>query len=391
VAEGGVRVGCQAPLVCASLSCSLPHAAATRVCCAVRPVSHDVPTLFLLCYQALLKTPASKLFALVLAPTRELAFGISEQFLALGAGIGLTCSVIVGGVDMVTQAIALSKKPHVVIGTPGRVVDHLENTKGFALRTVKFLVMDEADRMLSMDFEESLDKILQVRGLRCRHQAHTIRHPSHTARHPSPVTRHTPPVTRHTPPVIRHTPPVTHHLSSVTPVTLHPHHCTPCSAPPSPLLCTSPTTSLGSCAAACGGVGSSSSFQCAGRCCASRQPSPRCMPCTHTRVTPSAASLPHGDLPSMWHPHPAPPTSPRPTRPVQHIPRERTTYLFSATMTSKVAKLQRASLHNPVRVEAATKYSTVDTLVQQVRCVVYRNDPAICVCCLAAPARSVPV
>ncbi len=65
----------------------------------------------------------------MLAPTRELAFGISEQFLALGSGIGLTCSVIVGGVDMVTQAIALSKKPHVVIGTPGRVVDHLENTK----------------------------------------------------------------------------------------------------------------------------------------------------------------------------------------------------------------------------------------------------------------------
>ena len=51
---------------------------------------------------------------------------------------------------------------------------------------------------------------------------------------------------------------------------------------------------------------------------------------------------------------------------VQHIPRERTTYLFSATMTSKVAKLQRASLNNPVRVEASMKYSTVDTLMQQV-------------------------
>ena len=51
----------------------------------------------------------------------------------------------------------------------------------------------------------------------------------------------------------------------------------------------------------------------------------------------------------------------------QHIPRERTTYLFSATMTSKVQKLQRASLINPVRVEASTKYATVDTLKQQVR------------------------
>jgi hypothetical protein len=81
------------------------------------------------CTQALLATPASRLFALVLAPTRELAFGIAEQFRALGTHIKLECAVIVGGVDMVTQAIALAKRPHVIIGTPGRVVDHLEHTK----------------------------------------------------------------------------------------------------------------------------------------------------------------------------------------------------------------------------------------------------------------------
>jgi hypothetical protein len=79
------------------------------------------------CAQALLATPASRLFALVLAPTRELAFGIAEQF--RGTHIKLECAVIVGGVDMVTQAIALAKRPHVIIGTPGRVVDHLEHTK----------------------------------------------------------------------------------------------------------------------------------------------------------------------------------------------------------------------------------------------------------------------
>ena len=58
-----------------------------------------------------------------------------------------------GGVDMITQAIALAKKPHIVIATPGRLVDHLENTKGFSLRTLRYLVMDEADRILNMDFE----------------------------------------------------------------------------------------------------------------------------------------------------------------------------------------------------------------------------------------------
>jgi ATP-dependent RNA helicase DDX47/RRP3 len=56
--------------------------------------------------------------------------------------------------------VALAKRPHIVVGTPGRLVDHIENTRGFSLRTVRFLVMDEADRMLSMDFEEELDKIL---------------------------------------------------------------------------------------------------------------------------------------------------------------------------------------------------------------------------------------
>uniref|UniRef100_A0A2R5LCR3 RNA helicase n=1 Tax=Ornithodoros turicata TaxID=34597 RepID=A0A2R5LCR3_9ACAR len=111
--------------------------------------------------QALLDTP-QRLFALVLTPTRELAFQISEQFEALGASIGVKCVVIVGGIDMMTQALALAKKPHIVIATPGRLVDHLENTKGFSLKALKYLVMDEADRILNMDFEEEVDKILKV-------------------------------------------------------------------------------------------------------------------------------------------------------------------------------------------------------------------------------------
>ncbi|KAM7335618.1 hypothetical protein ACRRTK_006095 [Alexandromys fortis] len=86
---------------------------------------------------ALLETP-QRLFALVLTPTRELAFQISEQFEALGSSIGVQCA------------------------TPGRLIDHLENTKGFNLRALKYLVMDEADRILNMDFETEVDKILKV-------------------------------------------------------------------------------------------------------------------------------------------------------------------------------------------------------------------------------------
>ncbi|XP_046734782.1 probable ATP-dependent RNA helicase DDX47 [Diprion similis] len=111
--------------------------------------------------QALLENP-QRYFALILTPTRELAFQISEQFEALGANIGVKCAVIVGGMDMMSQALTLAKKPHILIATPGRLVDHLENTKGFNLRSLKYLVMDEADRILNMDFEVEVDKILRV-------------------------------------------------------------------------------------------------------------------------------------------------------------------------------------------------------------------------------------
>ena len=110
--------------------------------------------------QALLDTP-QKLFACILTPTRELAFQISEQIEALGATIGVKCATIVGGMDMVSQAIVLAKKPHVIVATPGRLVDHLENTKGFNLKQLKFLVMDEADRILNQDFEVEVNKILR--------------------------------------------------------------------------------------------------------------------------------------------------------------------------------------------------------------------------------------
>ncbi|GAB2245079.1 hypothetical protein Droror1_Dr00000572 [Drosera rotundifolia] len=158
--------------------------------------------------QSLLDDP-KPFFACVLSPTRELAIQIADQFEALGSDIHLKTAVLVGGVDITQQQINLAKRPHIIVGTPGRLLDHLTNTKGFSLRTLKYLVLDEADRLLNEDFEKSLDELLKV------------------------------------------------------------------------------------------------------------------------------------------------------------IPRERRTFLFSATMTKKVRKLQRACLRNPVKIEAASKYSTVDTLKQE--------------------------
>jgi ATP-dependent RNA helicase DDX47/RRP3 len=101
-------------------------------------------------------------YACVLAPTRELAVQIAEQFEALGSVIGVKCAVVVGGVDMMAQAITLSRKPHIIVATPGRLVDHLENTKGFSLAKLKYLVLDEADRLLDLDFGPEIDKLLKV-------------------------------------------------------------------------------------------------------------------------------------------------------------------------------------------------------------------------------------
>jgi len=111
--------------------------------------------------QRLLDDP-QRFYAVCLAPTRELCVQIGEQFEAIGSTIKLQTATVVGGLAMVDQAMDLAKRPHVVVATPGRLVDHLENTKGFHLKTVKYLVMDEADRLLSMDFDEALDKILEV-------------------------------------------------------------------------------------------------------------------------------------------------------------------------------------------------------------------------------------
>jgi len=69
-----------------------------------------------------------------------LAFQISEQFEALGSTIGVRVATIVGGMDIMPQSIILSKKPHVIVCTPGRLVDHLENTKGFNLKQLRYLV-----------------------------------------------------------------------------------------------------------------------------------------------------------------------------------------------------------------------------------------------------------
>ena len=111
--------------------------------------------------QALSEDPYG-VFAVVLSPARELAAQIADQFVALGANMQIRASVIVGGADMMTQALQLAERPHVVIGTPGRLADHLRTSTATAsvMRNVRFLVIDEADRLLELGFASDVGDII---------------------------------------------------------------------------------------------------------------------------------------------------------------------------------------------------------------------------------------
>ncbi|XP_026873214.1 probable ATP-dependent RNA helicase DDX49 isoform X2 [Electrophorus electricus] len=105
------------------------------------------------------------IFCLVLTPTRELAYQIAEQFRVLGKPLGLKDCIIVGGMDMVAQALELSKKPHIVVATPGRLADHIRSSDTFNMKRIRFLILDEADRLLEQgctDFTKDLEVILGV-------------------------------------------------------------------------------------------------------------------------------------------------------------------------------------------------------------------------------------
>ena len=104
-------------------------------------------------------------FSLVLTPTRELAYQIAEQFRIIGAEIDLKVCVVVGGMDMMSQAIELAKKPHIVIATPGRLVDHIQSSSNaIFFKRIKFLVLDEADRLLDSGFDQDLSIIKGALG-----------------------------------------------------------------------------------------------------------------------------------------------------------------------------------------------------------------------------------
>ncbi|MGZ3246019.1 MAG: DEAD/DEAH box helicase [Croceibacterium sp.] len=104
---------------------------------------------------------AAKSLALVVAPTRELALQVSRELIWLYSGAGARITTCVGGMDASKERRSLGYGTHIVVGTPGRLRDHLERG-ALDLSALKAVVLDEADEMLDMGFREELEEILDA-------------------------------------------------------------------------------------------------------------------------------------------------------------------------------------------------------------------------------------
>jgi ATP-dependent RNA helicase DeaD len=105
--------------------------------------------------------PAAAPLALIIAPTRELALQVSRELIWLYGRSGARIATCVGGMDASKERRALSQGAQIVVGTPGRLRDHLERG-ALTLSSLKVAVLDEADEMLDMGFREDLEEILDA-------------------------------------------------------------------------------------------------------------------------------------------------------------------------------------------------------------------------------------
>ncbi|KAH3899292.1 probable ATP-dependent RNA helicase HAS1 [Saccharomycodes ludwigii] len=99
---------------------------------------------------------------IVITPTRELAlqiFGVVRELMEFHSQ---TFGIVIGGANRRQEADKLAKGVNILIATPGRLLDHLQNTKGFVFRNLKALVIDEADRILEIGFEDEMRQIIKI-------------------------------------------------------------------------------------------------------------------------------------------------------------------------------------------------------------------------------------
>ncbi|BCP53448.1 hypothetical protein K32_20650 [Kaistia sp. 32K] len=105
--------------------------------------------------------PAAEPLALIIAPTRELALQVQRELIWLYGPAGARIASCVGGMDVRREARALDMGAHIVVGTPGRLRDHLERGR-LDISKLRVVVLDEADEMLDLGFKEDLELILDA-------------------------------------------------------------------------------------------------------------------------------------------------------------------------------------------------------------------------------------
>ncbi|KXN72909.1 DEAD-domain-containing protein [Conidiobolus coronatus NRRL 28638] len=99
---------------------------------------------------------------IIISPTRELAlqiFGVAKELLAHHSQ---TFGIVMGGANRRAEAEKLSKGVNILVATPGRLLDHLQNTQGFNFKSLKALIIDEADRILECGFEDEMKQIIKI-------------------------------------------------------------------------------------------------------------------------------------------------------------------------------------------------------------------------------------
>merc|ERR1712198_685156 len=99
---------------------------------------------------------------IIISPTRELSmqtFGVLRELLTFHSH---TCGLVMGGANRTSEAQKLAKGINILVATPGRLLDHLQNTKDFLFKNLQCLIIDEADRILDVGFEEEMKKIVKL-------------------------------------------------------------------------------------------------------------------------------------------------------------------------------------------------------------------------------------
>ena len=109
--------------------------------------------------QLLSKDPFS-VFAIILEPTRELALQVLEKLKVYANGFNLRVSLIIGGCDYTSQCVELDKLPHIIIATPGRLKDLLENNSIALIENLRFLILDEFDQLLNETIQPDIEDIV---------------------------------------------------------------------------------------------------------------------------------------------------------------------------------------------------------------------------------------